>query len=295
MMGPGARNGRLMGADLSLRCDILQKCLVLTGLLILCGLTSIPAAAESISKPALYQSDWGVAFQHFRWAEYGEDDIRLLEETGFLYGLTQELAYRKGVFGWRQGAGLFLGEVDYDGYTWDFDPIQTDVAYIMGNIYLDFEPACQWPSGFLVKGILGLAGRLWLRDLDDTKTELGTRVGGVEEWWWSLYARAGAGLEYPLGQMGRIFGDAGIKLPIYARNDATFFVQGSPGVDLAPEPAIAPFAKIGWRWKKIKVCLFYDTLRFDASDRVKSGTYELYQPESEADMIGLDLSYTFYF
>jgi len=254
-----------------------------------------PAFPESPSDPAALQADAGLRVQHFKWAEYGAGGIQLVEETGLLYGIKQELAYRTGMFGWRQGASLFYGEVDYEGYTWTLLPIQTDVTYIGGTAFFDLEPGYQWPSGLLIKGILGLGGRLWLRDLEDTRTELGTRVGGAEEWWWTICGRAGAGAVYPVERFGRFFLTAGIKWPIYTRNEATFFVQGSPDIDLEPEPDIAPFAHIGWRWRQIKCRIFYESLRFKASDRVESGGYDLYQPESEADIIGVDLSWIFYF
>lgn len=255
----------------------------------------ISADAASSTQAPVYQSDWGFSLQHFKWEETGETSIQLVEETGLLYGLTQELAYRRDFFGWRTGASLFFGEMDYEGHTWAMVPVETDVTYIGATAFFDLEPAYQWPSGFLVKGIIGLGGRLWLRDLDDTKTESGIRVRGTEEWWWSIYGRAGAGLEYPFRHFGRVFADVGIKIPIYARNEATFFVEDTPEVDLEPEQEISPFIHIGWRWKKLRLRFFYDTLRFDASDRVESEGYELYQPESEADMIGFDLSYTFCF
>jgi hypothetical protein len=258
-------------------------------------LVADPAFSASHPEPLALRADLGVRVQHFKWAEYGAGGIQLVEETGLLYGLKQELAFRKGTFGWRQGASVFYGKVDYEGYTWTLLPIQTDVTYIGGTAFFDLEPGYQWPSGLLVKGIAGLGGRLWLRDLDDTRTELGTRVGGAEEWWWTICGRAGAGAVYPVDRFGRFFLTAGIKWPIYTRNEATFFVQGSPDIDLEPEPDISPFARIGWRWRQMKCCLFYESLRFKASDRVESGGYDLYQPESEADMIGADLSWTFCF
>ncbi|MFP4531716.1 MAG: hypothetical protein ACLFNS_03430, partial [Desulfobacterales bacterium] len=124
-----------------------------------------PGFAESNPTSGPYQLDLGVRLQHFKWAEYGAGGIQLVEETGLLYGLKQELAYRRGMFGWRQGASLFFGEVDYEGYTWTLLPIQTDVTYIGGAAFFDLEPGYQWPSGLLIKGIFGLGGRLWLRDL----------------------------------------------------------------------------------------------------------------------------------
>jgi len=258
-------------------------------------LFSGPALAGSHPEPAALQANLGLRVQHFKWAEYGAGGIQLVEETGLLYGIKQELAYRNGIFGWRQGAAFFYGEVDYEGYTWTLLPIQTDVTYIGGTGFFDLEPGYEWPSGLLIKGILGLGGRLWLRDLDDTRTELGTRVGGVEEWWWTLCGRAGAGAVYPIKEFGRFFLTAGIKWPIYTRNEAIFFVQGSPDIDLEPEPDISPFAHIGWRWRQITCRIFYESLRFKASDRVGSGGDEFYQPESEADMIGADMSWTFCF
>jgi hypothetical protein len=59
--------------------------------------------------------------------------------------------------------------------------------------------------------------------------------------------------------------------------------------------AVSPFAKAGWRWKRLAVQAFYDTFRFNASDRVESGSYEVYQPESDADRIGMEIGWVFEF
>ena len=292
MMGRAAENyGEIDGAlSLGPNCFLLSALIIIIWVLV-----AMPVFAESILQGGAYQTDLGISVQHFKWTEHGQDGLRLVEETGMLYGLTQALAYRKGIFGWRQGAALFFGEVDYDGYTWGLEPIQTDAVYIGADAFFDLEPAYQWSSGFMVKGFGGLGGRLWLRDLDGTRTELGTRVAGVEEWWWSIYGRAGVGLAFPLGSFGRISAESGVKLPIYSRNEANFFVPGSDSVDLEPEMRVSPFVKVGWQWKSIRVQAFYDTFRFNPSDRVKSGNYEIYQPESDADMIGLEGSWVLYF
>ena len=244
--------------------------------------------AESFQKSD-FRADFGVLIHDYKWAEYADDGPKLLEETGNLYGFGYDIESLKSRIGWRTGGHFFLGEVDYSGQTWTDIPVTTDVWYAGGEIYADVVPGYRFDSGLWLKSFAGVGTRFWLRDLQDTRTGEGDPVSGAREWWGYLYGRAGLGAEFPVTKDIMVFGEFGLKLPIYARNEAEFFLSGSPSVGLEPEAKVSGFGAAGCRWKQWGAKITYDALRFDRSDAVSSGMYSLYQPRSEADVYSVEV------
>jgi hypothetical protein len=233
--------------------------------------------------------DFGIQVQDFKWAEYADNGNKLLEETGNLYGLTCDFESIKKFIGWRSSINFFFGEVEYDGQTWTDIPVKTDVLYAGTKLYVDAVPGYRFDSGLWLKSFVGLGGEFWLRELKDTRTSGGDPVRGAEEWWGCLYGRLGLGLEYSLPKEIVVFAEGGVKLPIYARNEANFFLSGSPSAGLEPEQDFSGFGKIGLRWKQWGAKVIYDSLRFNRSDAVSSGMFNLYQPESQADVYSIEI------
>lgn len=259
------------------------------------GISGAAPGQKSEQKKKDRRVEWGISIQDYKWAEYSEDGSKLLEETGFLYTLAYDFESLNKYIGWRNGADLFFGQVDYDGQTWTEIPVKTDVLYIGTKMYLDAVPNYRLDSGLLLKAFIGIGGEWWFRDIDDTRTEMGDPVKGSEEWWWCVYGRLGAGAKYPVSKELDIFTEAGVKIPVYARNDANLFVIGAPSARLEPDQDISVFGNIGIRWKQLAVKFAYDSLRFDRSDKVTSGTFELYQPKSEADIYSLEVNWSIRF
>ncbi len=248
-------------------------------------LVLIPLQSRGTENPSKnkLRINLGVSIQDYKWAEYADNGNKLLEETGNLYGLTCDVESKKNVINWRNGIHFFIGQVDYDGQTWTELPVKTDVFYAGTKIYGDIVPGYRFDSGLWLKSFAGIGGEFWLRDLDDTKTSDGVSVRGSREWWGCVYGRLGLGAEYPVSEEIAVFAEAGVKLPIYARNEVNFYVSGSPGAGLEPEQDVSGFANVGLRWKQWGVKASYDSLRFDRSDAVSSGIFNLYQPKSESD------------
>lgn len=256
--------------------------------IILAGILPFQAAGGDNGSLQDRRMDLGLWIQDYKWAEYGDDGGRLLEETGNLFGLSADYASNRKKIGWRGGARFFLGEVDYDGQTWSKIPVTTDVFYFGVKGYADVVPAHQLNMGLWLNPFIGLGSEVWLRDLDDTRTPDGARVNGAREWWGCVYGRMGLGLEYPVTEDIRLFAEAGIKLPIYARNEADFHLSGDPGGGLEPEMDFSGFGSIGYRWKQWGVKASYDSLRFDRSDVESAGQFNLYQPDSKSDIYSVE-------
>ncbi len=241
-----------------------------------------------------YRVDTGMEVIRFNWSEYLDNGFELVSETGWLIGLTYDLESTAERLGWRHGAGLFFGRVDYDGHTWSLVPVKTDVWYMGVQTYLDaifkFQPA----SGLKVWPFAGIGGKTWLRTLDDTRTSGGIPVNGAEEWWWSLYGRFGAGMRYTICEKMFIFADAGIKLPIHAQNNAYLEGRSAP-VRISQYQTASPFVVCGMRYGWLIVKLSYESQRFDRSDAVASGQYTLYQPRSKEDIFSIRAAWSLNF
>jgi hypothetical protein len=238
-----------------------------------------------------YRVDAGMELIRFNWSEYLDDGFELLTETGWLVGLSYDLESTAKSLGWRHGAGLFFGRVDYDGHTWSLIPVKTDVWYVGAQGYMDatfnFRPA----SGWTLQPFAGLGGKTWLRMLDDTRTAGGVPVKGLEEWWWSIHGRVGAGAHYSVSCKMSVFAEAGMKLPLHAQNNAYVNGRDAP-VRILQYQTRSPFAMCGLRYRAMSMKLTYESQRFNRSDAVASGPEILYQPRSKEDTFCMRVAWT---
>lgn len=268
------------------------RTLLLIVTLVLVSACALPlwAAQGAVYSPA-YRVDTGIEIMRFNWSEYLDDGFTLLSETGWLFGLTYDLESTAENLGWRHGAGLFFGRVDYDGHTWSMIPVKTDVWYGGTHAYLDaifnFRPV----SGLTLQPFVGFGGKTWLRVLDDTRTDGGVPVNGLEEWWWSIHCRAGAGAHYRISKKTSVFAEAGMKLPIHAQNNAYLKGRNDPERILQYQTR-SPFSACGVRWRSLTLKLAYESNRFNRSDAVASGPYVLYQPRSKEDTFCMRAAWT---
>jgi hypothetical protein len=273
----------------------ISKLVLIAGILVASVTASIQSSEAETRKNMDHRFDYGIEVQDYTWEEFFDDNSRLVKEQGYLYALTCDYDSKRNILGWRTGADFFIGPADYDGHTWSFAPVKTDVLYLGSQFYSDIVPNYRFDFGLLVKGFAGIGFRGWYRDLKDTHTQEGLPVNGSKEWWWSVYGRAGGGASFPVTADIEIFSEAGLKLPIYAENRAEFFVSGNPTVTLEQKQTYSPFGNVGVRWKKLSVKFTYDTLRFDRSDSVYTDGYVLYQPKSKADIYGLNVTWSMWF
>ena len=223
------------------------------------------------------------------WKEFSDTGTQILKETGELYGLgIAGKTDRLNAWTFMGKFELFGGSLDYDGQTQGGIPAQTDTDYfglkLEGTIGWNFpvsEKASIEPFG-------GLGVRYWSRDLQSTPTGI-----GYEELWWSFYSKFGVHGDLVVSDTVKLFAEGGIILPISNENEVNLGFAGLGNITLEPGNEPSAFGEVGLRWKRLKVAAFYESLRFSKSDLVQSGGFVFWQPESEADIFGLYLGYSF--
>ena len=225
-------------------------------------------------------------FQQFAWKEYADNGGQLLKESGPLYGLHmagEGYGRSRVAPGGTFKMNIFGGRVDYNGQTMDGLPFKTKTDYLgaelNGNLALRAMPA----DDFYVKVFAGPAIRFWRRDLNGR-----SGVSGYKEDWFVFDGRAGAGLDYFLSADLKLFAEGGCKIPFTSREEVDWSRFGAGRISLEPDQTVSPFAELGLAWKFLFVSGFYDSLRFDKSDVERKGGYYVYQPESRADIWGIN-------
>lgn len=241
------------------------------------------------------EKDIYVTVDSFTWKEFGDDGARLLRESGPLFGVG--FAYGNETddhFTLMPAIELFGGTVDYDGQTQTGTPVSTTVGYFGVNSKFDLGRRFRPSQSIFLEPFAGIGYRTWSRDIHTSTTSTGTPVAGYREGWNVWNARLGlrGGKEFP-EEATRVFGEAGMKLPLYNQNTAYMSNAGQSDVTLNPGKMVSYFAEAGVKINRFKGSLFYDGLRFSKSAMVQSGSFLYWQPKSAMDIYGIKLGYLF--
>ena len=227
--------------------------------------------------------------ENFTWKEFDDSGSQLLEESGPIYGIgfSASSEYANSLTAIFK-VELFNGSIDYDGQTQAGTPVKTDTDYQgfklegdIGNKFIKAEKSS-------LEAFAGLGYRWWLRDIKSTSDAI-----GYEEEWWSIYARLGIRGEHIFSDQLKAFFETGAKLPMKTENEADLAVFGLGKVTLEPENEPSAFAEIGLKWNRLKTSVFYEGMRFSKSEQVIVRPYAIHQPESQADILGINVGMTF--
>jgi hypothetical protein len=224
------------------------------------------------------------ARESFRWREYDAAGARLLEETGprYHFGAEWRHALRSDErLSLRLRGSLYFGDIDYDGQACTISsgsctPFQTDADYNG----VTAEGILAWRIGPIGQVFAGGGFDSWRRDIKGRGN-----VSGAIENWTTFYAAAGGGASWRYPSI-HLDARAGLKLPIITDEETDF------GVSLNPKGRFSIFAELstdvmqGDRavWG---VGLYYDSYRFDESDRERAGSLVIWQPESRQEVVGV--------
>lgn len=231
------------------------------------------------------RAEWSVfgEYQGFRWTEPSVG----VTEKGPLWGLGVTWAQDKDRLSFRYRGKYYFGETEYDGSTLIGNtPVQTTVEY--DGLFNEFQ-ATYRREGSPWRTVLGAGLDYWNRQLSDTQREE----------WWVYFVRLGAEWS-PRHRDGWLIG-GGIKYPFYVyENPHARSIGLDEDTKLYPEGRISFYLDIGYRVGRVMLTAFYDSWRFDESARERTSgplcqaafgtqTCALYQPASNADMLGVRL------
>jgi len=256
---------------------------------------SASAAEESFFSTLEFEAYAATAY--FTWEEYDNGE-RLLEETGPLFGAGGKLRVPvRGRLAADFRGEVFGGRVDYDGQTWDGDPVTTDTDYVGVKLEADLGWDLIASEKTVFAPFAGLGARIWERELRNTlywdESEQETQVAvGYNEYWQNYYARLGFDASHAFSDRVSAFAAAALKLPIDTENEVD--LTDSLTLELEPGNRYAAYAELGASIGRLRVSLFYEGLRFSESDP-EYGYNDLWfiQPESEADIFGINAGWRF--
>ena len=249
---------------------------IVTGLL-LSSFTSDAIAGETGIASGEYDLYGNV--QSFTWKEFQNGD-QLLKESGPIFGIGAAAKWTVvNQLTLKLNGEFFIGSIDYDGQTQSGIPVETDTDYdgfiFQGDMGWEFVIG----ENLSIEPFAGYGVRRWDRDIQSTNI-----ATGYKEEWTSYYARLGVRGEHAYNDQFGVFTEAGIRIPTDTENKVDAL-----NVTLEPGDKNSFFAEIGCKWKSLKASVFYDSMRFSDSDVVRG----YLQPESEADIYGLDIGWTF--
>ena len=224
-------------------------------------------------------SPWFLApcAQYYEWTE----DAFGLKESGPLLGVSLENDFPGGPrWGGRGSLLLFFGEAGYDGFKQDSTPYRTKTLYVGGDLRGSAHMRCTISRTVELQPFAGAGSRLWKRRLDNTD-EMNS---GYDEDWINLYVLAGARAVWQAAPGPEVTLEAGLRQSLYTYERVYFEVAGSSSVpSLAPANRASGFAALSIARNGYRLKLFYEGLRFGASELDRSG---FYQPASEATLLG---------
>ncbi len=235
------------------------------------------------------ETDIYLKIEGFTWKEYDGGGSQLLKESGLINVVGGSVrSEMEGAPILRAKAELFGGTVDYDGQTQTGTPAKTDTNYAG----LKVEGSLGWKFVVTEKASLepfaGFGYRWWQRDIQNT-----VYAAGYEEIWSSFYVQLGVHGDHTFSEQLKAFAEAGVKLPVSNRNKVDLQVIGLSTVTVKPGNEASVFAEAGLKWTSFKASLFYEGMRFSKSDPVTVSNYQVWQPESRADILGVNVGMEF--
>jgi hypothetical protein len=239
------------------------------------------------------ETDIYFKIESFTWKEYSDSGSQLLEESGPIYGLgcSSRSDIAQSLILWSKFE-IFGGSVDYDGQTQEGTPANSDTDYTGLMVEGGIGIKAKITETIILEPFAGLGYRWWLRDIKSTYNAI-----GYEERWQSFYIQLGIRSEDYISDQLKSFALLGVKYPIRNENEIGFSQFGYSDITVKPGNKASFFAEIGLKKKNFMVSFFYEGLRFSKSDvgyiYDAYGVYGIYQPESEADIFGVNIGITF--
>ena len=232
--------------------------------------------------------------EYFRWEEFNGGGSRLLEESGprIRVGADWRIPFGAEHQYLLQAQGsVYGGRVEYDGQACTVstpsvcNPFMSDTDYLGATAEATVARRFGADPGLEVFAGGGVDS--WRRKIQGD----GSVQGAIEDWA-TIYLVAGGGA-YWTNSSSRLHARAGVKYPAYTEELPDLY-----DVTLNPKGRASFFARFStdflsggqpyWGFG-----VYYDSYRWDESDRERTGSVLVWQPESRQDLIGLYGTYYF--
>lgn len=233
--------------------------------------------------------DTGVSLEYYSWKEEIPESAHTPKESGPRYAIHlnwTENGDKGFLFAYR--GKIYFGQVNYDTFTQLTNtPMNTNSQYSgtahegqfyyrsdAGNYKLDYVGSLGWDY--------------WRRTIDYY----------LIEDYSILYLRGGLNLDQSGGRTG-FHGGGGLKYPFWTAEDSHLKSQGFySNPIITPGKNISLYAEFGYRINShFDVIGYYDSWRFKKSNIVTTtdatGTWNIWQPKSSMDALGLRAMYLF--
>jgi opacity protein-like surface antigen len=222
--------------------------------------------------------------ENFEWKEFDDDGSQFLKESGPLAGVGGLLDVDTGIGFHLQGIGeVFFGRIDYDGATQAGKPVDSKTKYSGFLAEADLMVPLKVTPRFYLKPYAGGGGRIWQREIEDSG-----EARGYEEYWSTIHGILGIGAAVKARPDTEWFGKAAVKMPIDNRVTYDFSDLGGPDdTQVEPGKKASSYFEAGIRFKNVTVAGYYEQMKFSKSDTADADGVLVFQPESEAKIIGL--------
>jgi hypothetical protein len=225
----------------------------------------------------------GAGVEGFHWKESTSPTVK---ESGlrWVLDLTWAQSKQPGI-STEYNLKLYTGNVDYDGANLVTNtPLSGETHYRGVQNELRAVYRTQTGIDFVMAG----GWDHWKRDLSASQ----------EEGWDVLYARLGVAYNVPVKQ--GVIGSAGVKYPVYVREDGHF---PDLGLGLLNNPRLRPsgdcsfYGTLGYRIQAWDIIAYYDSYRFKQSNTVAvtdgTSVFGFFQPKSREDVVGMKAQFNF--
>lgn len=228
---------------------------------------------------------WYLFGERYTWRQFDGGD-QITKDVGENVGIGAlgdiQIAEDTALIGRLRGEG-FGGKGNFDAATGPGTKASsTTTGYGLraeGDLGWRFQPG---EGKTEILPFAGLGYRWW-----KTKVKESSGIPGFEETWNSMYSKIGARGVYFLERNISIFGEAGVKVPVYTQASSSVSVGGS--TSYKPGSRISGFLEAGVNYKGVRPSLYYEGSRFSESRSSGGVTY----PETEGDILGVRVAFEF--
>jgi len=273
---------------------------------LLCAVHAVGFASESRSgSENTHALSFALAgqIQYFDFREFDNQGQELLQESGYLPGLSTGLLYRAGRVKLTTRADILDGRVDYQGQTQIGNPLETRTEEYL----LSLEQSFMYQDRTDVPGLAGtgvgvfVGHTAWQRDIQPTAITRG--LSERYQWW-----RAGITLDCPLPLLQSSVSNSPVRLSVSAFRtfsadvavDLTKLGYGKPDLALGAKNgvkvALAYTPDLSDKWP-LRLELDYQRWGFGRSDtkRLSNGaqTISILEPRSETEAVSVRLEWLF--